>query len=234
MAPCRNHFDRFFHLLRWARRNDDIQLLWTTRTGITGLVALIVTPLIVLPMSLPILKAKLSFELRKGESKGPRNEHIISSLPEDLTTLLVGIHYLAIVWAAALMAHAPERIFWMIGVPFLIYIADLIIGYNKTHLIDNTLFERVGKDTVLVTFKTPDGMAKSSSSSFVYVMIPWISKYQWHAFSVYDSKKPGHSQLCITKASKGASIKVGDQMPRSRHRSATYLAHDSQRHGLPH
>ena len=132
------------------------------------------------------------------------------------------------------MAHAPERIFWLIGVPFMVYIADVIIGYNKTHLLDNTYFERVGKDTVLVTFETPDGLLKSSSSSFVYVMIPWISKYQWHAFSVYDSKKPGHSQLCITKASKGASIKVGDQMPRSRHRSATYLAHDSQRHGLPH
>merc|ERR1719161_1015363 len=35
-------------------------------------------------------------------------------------------------------------------------------------------------------------------------MIPWISKYQWHAFSVYGSKKPGHSQLCITKASKAS------------------------------
>lgn len=116
----------------------------------------------------------------------------------------IGIHYLAILWAAALMAHAPQRIFWLVGVPLLTYITDVIIGYNKTHLLDNTYFERVGKDTVLVTFETPDGMAKSKSSSFVYVMIPWISKYQWHAFSVYDSKKPGHSQLCITKASKGA------------------------------
>ncbi|EJK47714.1 hypothetical protein THAOC_33548 [Thalassiosira oceanica] len=185
----------FFHLLRWAKRNDDIQLLWTTRTGVTGLVALIATPLIVLPMSLPILKARLSFELRKS------------------------IHYLAILWAAALMAHAPERIFWMIGVPLLVYIADVIIGYHKTHLIDNTYFERVGKDTVLVTFKTPDGMAKSCSSSFVYVMIPWISKYQWHAFSVYGSKQPGHSQLCITKASNASwTAALIDEMSVPSHR----------------
>lgn len=70
MAPAilNTQFDRFFHLLRWARRKDDIQLLWTTRTGVTGLIALVATPFIVLPMSLPILKRKLTFELRKSES----------------------------------------------------------------------------------------------------------------------------------------------------------------------
>ena len=84
----------FFHILRWVRRNNDIQvciyhvykspsltlrsnfffplllsqpqLLWTSQTGITGLIAIFVCPLIVLPMTVPSLKKRMSFELRKG------------------------------------------------------------------------------------------------------------------------------------------------------------------------
>lgn len=41
----------FFHLLRWGL-NADIQLLWQSRTGISGLIACVVTPLIVWPMAL--------------------------------------------------------------------------------------------------------------------------------------------------------------------------------------
>jgi len=58
----------FFHLLRWARRSNDIQLLWTTKTGITGLIAFSLTPLIALPMAVPFLKKRMKFEWRKGKS----------------------------------------------------------------------------------------------------------------------------------------------------------------------
>ena len=58
----------FFHLLRWARRMDDIQFLWTTKTGITGLIAFSLTPLITLPMAVPFLKNRMKFEWRKGKS----------------------------------------------------------------------------------------------------------------------------------------------------------------------
>ena len=57
----------FFHLLRWARRSNDIQLLWTTKTGITGLIAFSLTPLIALPMAVPFLKKRMKFEWRKGK-----------------------------------------------------------------------------------------------------------------------------------------------------------------------
>ena len=55
----------FFHVLRWTM-SDDIRLLWSTTTGITGMVAIIATPFIVLPMAVPKLKARLSFEVRKA------------------------------------------------------------------------------------------------------------------------------------------------------------------------
>lgn len=57
----------FFHLLRWARRSNDIHLLWTTKTGITGLIAFSLTPFIALPMSVPYLKKRMKFEWRKGK-----------------------------------------------------------------------------------------------------------------------------------------------------------------------
>lgn len=57
----------FFHLLRWARRSNDIQLLWTTETGITGLIAFSLTPFIALPMAVPYLKKRMKFEWRKSK-----------------------------------------------------------------------------------------------------------------------------------------------------------------------
>ncbi|KAL7530397.1 hypothetical protein ACHAXR_003471, partial [Thalassiosira sp. AJA248-18] len=166
----------FFHILRWARRKDDIQLLWTHQTGITGLVALLLGWLIVLPMAVPFLKNKISFEWRKG------------------------LHYLSIVWGACLMYHAPQRIYWLIGTPLVIYVADHLFGlFHKTNLVENAYFERLGDSSCVVTFENPPSFGKQNSA-YVYLMLPWLSKYQFHAFSVYPSNKPNHSQLCISSA----------------------------------
>lgn len=40
-----------------------------------------------------------------------------------------------------------------------------------------------------------------SKTSFVYIMCPWISKFQWHAFTIFPHPtKPNHSTLCISVA----------------------------------
>lgn len=54
-----------FHVLRWARREDDMRLLFTSKTGVTGLVALVCGAVIILPMT--HMRTSMSFELRKGE-----------------------------------------------------------------------------------------------------------------------------------------------------------------------
>jgi len=165
----------FFHLLRWARRNDDIQLLWTSRTGITGLIAIILIPFIVLPMTVPYLKKRLSFEWRKG------------------------LHYLSVVWGVALMCHAPERIFWLIGIPVFVYTADKMVeGLFKTHLLESAHFLRLGDNSCLISFENPPGFGKQNSA-YVYLMLPWLSKYQFHAFTVFPSATPNHSSICIHK-----------------------------------
>lgn len=165
----------FFHLLRWARRSNDIQLLWTTKTGITGLIAFSLTPLIALPMAVPFLKKRMKFEWRKA------------------------LHYLAIVWAAALMCHAPQRIFWMIGMPLFVYAADYIVGsLFKCHLVESAHFQRLGDSSCLIEFENPAGFGKQNSA-YVYLMLPWISKTQFHAFTVFPGNKPNHSSICIHK-----------------------------------
>ncbi|KAL7550022.1 hypothetical protein ACHAWF_015458 [Thalassiosira exigua] len=166
----------FFHILRWSRRKDDIRLLWSHPTGITGLISLLVCPIIVLPMALPFMKEKIAFEWRKG------------------------LHYLSILWGACLMFHAPQRIFWLVGVPLVVYVADRLYGvFHATNLVENAYFERLGDSSLTITFENPKGFERQNSA-YVYLMLPWLSKYQFHPFSVYPSQKPNHSQLCISKS----------------------------------
>ena len=167
-------FHSFFHMLRWGL-NYDISFLWTTATGITGLTAVMVTSLIVWPMVIPPLKHRLPFELRKG------------------------LHYLWILWAVALVFHAPSRIYYLIGIPALLLLIDYLFGYFvRNFLIENAYCERYGENGVALHFQNPDSWDEELKTSYVYVMCPWISKYQWHAFTIFpEPRKKNHTMLCI-------------------------------------
>ena len=124
-------FHSFFHILRWSLRENDIKLLYQSRTGITGMIVAISTMLTVWPMIIPTLKKRLSFEIRKG------------------------LHYLSWIWAVALCYHAPARIYWLIGIPATIYLVDWVICLSwKTTIIDTVMFERYGEDGVIVSILT--------------------------------------------------------------------------------
>ncbi|KAL7449286.1 hypothetical protein ACHAWC_001359 [Mediolabrus comicus] len=170
-------FHSFFHMIRWGL-NYDISFLWTTATGITGLIAVIVTFLIVWPMVIPPLKHRLPFELRKG------------------------LHYLWIVWAIALVFHAPSRIYYLIGIPALLLLIDYLFGYFvRNTLIEDAYFERYGENGVALHFQNPYSWDKQLKTSYVYVMCPWISKYQWHAFTIFpEPRKKNHTMLCIANS----------------------------------
>ncbi|KAL7550023.1 hypothetical protein ACHAWF_015459 [Thalassiosira exigua] len=166
----------FFHMLRWGL-NSQIKLLVDTTTGITGLVAMAATPLIVWPMIVPAIKKRLRFELRKG------------------------LHYLSWVWVVALLWHAPSRIYYLIGVPALLYSLDYVVGFFvRNNLVENVYFERYGENGVALHFKNPDSY-NDSKTSYIYIMCPWISKYQWHAFTMFpEPTKENHTMLCIGKS----------------------------------
>ena len=112
-------------MLRWGL-NGTISLLWQTRTGIAGLIAASMTPLICWPMYVPALKRNIKFEVRKG------------------------LHYLSVVWAIALLWHAPNRIYYLIGIPTLIYAIDYLFGiFIRNTLIEDAHFERYGQSGVV-------------------------------------------------------------------------------------
>jgi len=101
-------------------------------------------------MTVLFLKKRMSFELRKG------------------------LHYLSVVWAVALMFHAPQRIFWLIGVPLFIYTADKMVEFLlKTHLIESAHFGRLGDTSCIISFENPPGFGKQNTA-YVYLMLPWM------------------------------------------------------------
>lgn len=162
------------HMLRWALQGQ-IHFLWEHVTGITGGVCFLLTPLISWPMVWQSLKAKLTWEFRKG------------------------LHYLSIVWGVTIMFHAPQmHIRYLMGFPVIIYIADWIYGFFcRTYLVDKAVsFTRL-ECGVELTFKHPHGF-KSDGAGYIMICIPWINKWEWHPFSLFaHPSKPGHSCVCM-------------------------------------
>ena len=162
-----------FHLIRWGVR-DEMNLLTQHITGQTGLIAAVVTPLIVWPMTYERIKKRMSFETRKS------------------------LHYLSWVWGLAMVFHAPpQHIAWIMGTVMIIYFLDCFVGiYSNTFLVESTMFRRLGNQTFL-SFTNPEGF-QLDRASYVYIMLPWISKYQWHAFSVFPHPTlENTSSLCM-------------------------------------
>ena len=76
------------HFTRWASQGN-LAFLWTHVTGRSGVISLLLTPLIVLPMRWAKLRKQMRWELRKA------------------------LHYLSIVWCFSICFHAPlQHIAW--------------------------------------------------------------------------------------------------------------------------
>jgi len=100
------------------------------------------------------------------------------------------------------MLHAPARhIFWVMGVPVAVYLLDYLVGYfGKVNYLP-TLFMTRTDAHVLVSWENPPGF-KSIGAGYVYICLPWVSLYQWHAFSiVVHPTLPNYSLVCM--AAKG-------------------------------
>ena len=72
------------HTVRWAIQGN-LSMLYSHITGITGVISIGVTPLIVLPMVVPALKVRIPWEVRKYL-------HVFCS----------------IIWGASISFHAPH------------------------------------------------------------------------------------------------------------------------------
>jgi len=160
------------HIARFAS-HDRVHLLWDSDSGRTGIIAMVLTPFIVLPMIKGVLKKKMSWELRKA------------------------LHYLSVVWGIILCFHAPVMsIVYLMGVPVGLYMLDYLYGsFFRTYKISDSTFARLERGVEL-TFKHPPGF-KTDIGGYVMICVPWLNK-QWHPFSVYRHPTSSeHSSLFI-------------------------------------
>mmetsp|Transcript_27925 Transcript_27925/g.59335 ORF Transcript_27925/g.59335 Transcript_27925/m.59335 type:complete len:169 (+) Transcript_27925:361-867(+) len=131
----------------------------------------------------------------------------------------MGLHYLSIIWGAALICHAPRRIFWLVGIPFFVYMTDKMIEVLlKIRLIESAHFQSLGDTSCIISFENPPGFFKQNSA-FAYLMLSWLSKLQFRAFSVFPCTKPNHSSICIHKCDDWTE-KLMKQITTSTHKPA--------------
>jgi hypothetical protein len=163
-----------FHIARWIRRGD-MDLLVRSEVGVSGLIGVLtMAPIVALMKSKP-LKMQVSWETRKTA------------------------HMLSLVMAAAMCWHTFRLCVFMIVI-LAIYAADRgVRSFSMTHRIVDSQWHRL-ETGVQLTFKNPPGW-DSSQLGYINVAVPWISKKQWHPFSVYSHPNlEGHSAVCISAA----------------------------------
>ena len=150
-----------------------MRLLWQHSTGISGLISLILTPLITWPMLFTRLKVAIDFTTRKA------------------------LHYLSMVWVISICFHAPASwIRYIMGIAAGIYACDWLYGFAKLYHATTLMFTRIGGAVEIVWEHPPD--FNLDGGGYVYVCLPWISRMEWHAFSLIPHpSKPNHSCVCM-------------------------------------
>ena len=148
--------------------------MWQHGTGISGLISLLLTPLIAWPMLFPRLRKGIRFEVLKA------------------------LHYLSVVWAVSICFHAPKRhIAIIMGLSVGLYAVDWLYGYFfKVYHAETLRFTRIG-NAVEVVWEHPQGF-ESKGAGYVYINLPWIARGEWHAFSLVSHPSlPNHSCVCM-------------------------------------
>jgi len=159
-----------FHCLRWGLQGN-IDLLWTNIAGITGLVALLACVMVCLPMMVQKLMRLMSYELRKF--------------------LHITFFY---IFAVALCFHNKTSA-WpnggynqvILGFCIMYYTLDAAyVMFFMTEMIETTIFN-VLPSGVQMTLAVSDHFQKAyAQGGYGYVCLPWVSKNQWHAFSLFE------------------------------------------------
>uniref|UniRef100_A0A7S2A4J8 FAD-binding FR-type domain-containing protein n=1 Tax=Trieres chinensis TaxID=1514140 RepID=A0A7S2A4J8_TRICV len=162
-----------FHVLRWADQGH-IALLWEHQTGFTGVVILVVTPLIVVPMI--CWKEKIRYEIRKG------------------------LHYLFYVFAICMCFHGGY-IGYVLGFCISLYSLDMMyITLFMTEKIETTTFQVLSSGVLMSMNVSKSFQKRGGQGGFAYVCLPWVDRNQWHAFSLFEHpSNPSKRQVFMLK-----------------------------------
>jgi ferric-chelate reductase len=160
----------FFHIFRWGVQKN-LNLLYQHCSGMTGLIIISSCLLICLPMT--IFKHQIRYEIRKN------------------------LHYLFIIFAVALCLHTPRSAVpnggfscYVFGTALTWYFFDSAYClFFMTEKINTTKFSVVPTG-VRMTMNVSERFQKTGNQGGVcYVCLPWISKHQWHAFSLFENPR---------------------------------------------
>jgi len=157
-----------FHIIRWIVRSEAM-LIVDNDCSRSGLIAFLLMAPVVALMGIEKLRKKYPWEIRKTA------------------------HFLAIPAALALCWHT-KLLSTIIGATVSLYLVDSVfrLAYD-THRIDMSVFTRLGSGTQL-TFKNPKSWGDKGAHGYINVLVPWISKKEWHPFSIYPHPTlPNHS-----------------------------------------
>ena len=148
-----------FHIIRWSNQGT-MNLMFDTRTGISGFVCAICILLIGVPMMFEALRKRMAFEVRKY------------------------LHYFFVVFCIAMSFHAPLSTipnggFACIIFPTLItwYVLDAMYVYLFwTERIDTTTFHVVKTGVMLTIQVSENFQRRGESGGYCYINFPWISR----------------------------------------------------------
>ncbi|CAM9504596.1 unnamed protein product [Phaeothamnion confervicola] len=96
------------------------------------------------------------------------------------------VHYLFLPMMAALCYHTPCLAIYC-AIILIWYVADSLFFYtSQTYLVERPVFTPVGRGTS-VSFELPRNY-HFTAGQYIYVNCPWISRSQWHTFSIIPAK----------------------------------------------
>ena len=107
-------------------------------------------------------------------------------------------HYLSVVWGLSICFHAPtQHIGVIMGTAVGVYLIDWLYGYFfAIKYLETLWFKRLGS-AVEISWENPPGFV-NHGAGYVYICLPWISRTQWHAFSlVQHPTRSNHSAVCM-------------------------------------
>ena len=160
----------FFHCLRWGLQGN-IDLLWTNIAGITGLIALLACALVCLPMMVQRLMKTIPYEVRKLM-------HIVFFY---VFAVAICFHNKTSAWPNGGYNQV------VLGFCIVYYTLDAAyVTFVMTEMIETTIFN-VLPSGVQMTLCVSENFHRSyTQGGYGYVCLPWVSKHQWHAFSLFE------------------------------------------------
>jgi hypothetical protein len=172
-----------FHLARWANQGN-IHLLFHHFSGVSGFIVVLSAFLVCFPMMLKSVKTKLNFEIRKY------------------------LHYFFIVFALGMMFHTTPTSIPNGGFSF--YVFSFLIGYYffdallvylfMTEKVETTVFDVIPSGVQLTMKVSERFQTTVEQGGFCYVCFPWVSKSEWHAFSLFENpSRPEERQIFLLK-----------------------------------